>query len=53
MAVSIFSPELKGIPTAPTAKAGTDTKQIATTEFVLANSPVPHPQIMTRVTIGF
>lgn len=30
----INSPELKGVPTAPTAASGTDTTQIATTAFV-------------------
>jgi len=32
------SPNLTGIPTAPTAPVGTNTTQIATTEFVLANA---------------
>ncbi|MHB0785570.1 hypothetical protein [Bradyrhizobium sp. 5.13L] len=32
------SPALTGVPTAPTAAAGTNTDQIATTAFVLANS---------------
>lgn len=32
------SPELTGTPTAPTAPIGTNTTQIATTEFVLANA---------------
>jgi hypothetical protein len=32
------SPTLTGIPIAPTATAGTNTTQLATTEFVLANS---------------
>jgi hypothetical protein len=32
------SPALVGIPTAPTAPTGTDTDQIATTAFVMANS---------------
>ena len=31
------SPDLKGVPVAPTAAAGTNTTQIATTAFVLAN----------------
>jgi hypothetical protein len=34
----INSPALTGTPTAPTAAAGTNTNQIATTAFVLANS---------------
>lgn len=33
------SPGLTGIPTAPTAAAGTNTTQLATTAFVLANVP--------------
>ena len=39
------SPALTGTPTAPTAAAGTNTTQIATTAFVLANS-VPTGAIM-------
>jgi len=35
----IASPTLTGVPAAPTASAGTDTTQIATTAFVLANAP--------------
>ena len=34
----LVSPAFTGTPTAPTAAVGTDTTQIATTEFVLANS---------------
>lgn len=34
----LASPAFTGIPTAPTAAEGTNTDQIATTEFVLANS---------------
>lgn len=34
----LASPPLTGIPTAPTAAPGTDTDQIATTAFVLANA---------------
>lgn len=33
----IFSPEFTGVPTAPTAPAQTNTTQIATTQFVIAN----------------
>jgi microcystin-dependent protein len=36
-AISSVSPAFTGTPTAPTAAAGTDTTQIATTAFVLAN----------------
>lgn len=35
----LASPALTGTPTAPTATAGTNTTQIATTAFVLANAP--------------
>lgn len=37
-AISSVSPTFTGIPTAPNAVAGTNTTQIATTAFVLANS---------------
>lgn len=37
-AVMSVSPALTGVPTAPTATLGTNTTQIATTQFVLANS---------------
>lgn len=36
-AISSVSPAFTGVPTAPTAAAGTNTTQIATTAFVLAN----------------
>ena len=35
---STDSPNLTGVPTAPTAQAGTNTSQLATTAFVLANT---------------
>ncbi len=35
----LASPTLTGVPTAPTAPPGTDSTQIATTAFVLANAP--------------
>jgi hypothetical protein len=35
----LASPALTGVPTAPTATLGTNTTQIATTAFVLANAP--------------
>lgn len=35
----LASPALTGVPTAPTASNGTNTTQIATTAFVLANAP--------------
>lgn len=36
---TLASPALTGVPTAPTATAGTNTKQIATTEFVQSEKP--------------
>jgi hypothetical protein len=40
---SLASPPLTGIPTAPTATVGTNTTQIATTAFVMANATnIPH-----------
>ena len=36
---SLASPALSGIPTAPTASFGTNTAQVASTAFVLANAP--------------
>jgi hypothetical protein len=38
-AAPLASPALTGVPTAPTATLGTNTTQIATTAFVLANAP--------------
>jgi hypothetical protein len=38
---NLASPALTGVPTAPTASNGTNTTQIATTAFVLANSGTP------------
>jgi hypothetical protein len=35
------SPALTGTPTAPTASLGTNTTQLATTAFVIANAPTP------------
>jgi len=40
---------LSGTPTAPTAAAGTNTTQIATTAFVLANAPATGVQTFTAV----
>ena len=37
----VVSPTLTGVPVAPTAALSTDTAQIATTAFVLANAPAP------------
>lgn len=42
----LASPALTGTPTAPTASAGTNTTQVATTAFVLANSaPLASPAL--------
>jgi hypothetical protein len=38
----LASPNLTGVPTAPTATLGTNTTQIATTSFVLANGARPY-----------
>jgi hypothetical protein len=38
---NLASPALTGVPTAPTATTGTNTTQIATTAFVLANAGTP------------
>jgi hypothetical protein len=43
----LASPALSGAPTAPTAAAGTNTTQLATTAFVLANSDV-----VSSTTVG-
>lgn len=43
----LASPALTGVPTAPTATAGTNTTQVATTAFVLANSDAT-----TAATVG-
>lgn len=40
-AAPLASPALTGVPTAPTASLGTNTTQIATTAFVLANTSPP------------
>lgn len=42
-AVLRVSPALTGTPTAPTASVGTNSTQLATTAFVLANAPVAFP----------
>jgi microcystin-dependent protein len=49
--LSAVSPAFTGTPTAPTAAAGTDTTQIATTAFVLANgAPVGSVMMWTTNT---
>jgi microcystin-dependent protein len=48
-AVSSVSPTFTGVPTAPTASPGTDTTQIATTAFVLANG-APTGSVMMWTT---
>ena len=45
----LASPPFTGTPTAPTATLGTDTTQVATTAFVLANAPEP---ITTQGAVG-
>ena len=43
----LASPALTGTPTAPTAVAGTNTTQVATTEFVLANAGSQSATLLT------
>lgn len=51
-AAPLASPDLIGTPTAPTATVGTNTTQIATTAFVLANAAVdPAVALITRKTL--
>ena len=51
-AISSASPTFTGVPTAPTAPAGTNTTQIATTAFALANGFPPGGIIMWSGSIG-
>jgi hypothetical protein len=44
---NLASPVLEGIPTAPTAAAGTNNTQIATTAFVIANSTAENYRVYT------
>ena len=44
----LLSPNLTGIPSAPTAILGTNTTQIATTEFVMANAFTPDATTTTK-----
>lgn len=46
----LVSPSLSGVPTAPTATIGTNTQQIATTEFVMANSNLSQDFRLTLTT---
>lgn len=52
--VSSVSPTFTGVPTAPTAPAGTNTTQLATTAFVraLGDGKMPSTGIATAVTFG-
>jgi len=49
---SLASPALTGTPTAPTATVGTNTTQIATTAFVLANGVAPTTAQVGTATAG-
>jgi hypothetical protein len=52
-AAPLASPALTGTPTAPTASVGTNTTQLATTAFVLANGGAPaYVQVAERQTSG-
>jgi hypothetical protein len=44
-AAPLASPAFTGVPTAPTAANGTNTAQLATTAFVLANAPALPPDV--------
>lgn len=48
----LASPALTGTPTAPTATVGTNTTQLATTAFVLANTSSAYPSSV-RQTVSF
>ncbi|RGE46128.1 hypothetical protein DZC30_05000 [Comamonas testosteroni] len=48
----IASPGLTGIPTAPTAVAGTNTVQIATTAFVIGQAGAEAPKMDGAATVG-
>lgn len=48
----LASPALTGTPTAPTAGGGTNTTQLATTAFVLANAPTATPVEVGRTVLG-
>lgn len=48
---SIVSPSLTGTPTAPTATAGTNTTQIATTAFVKNAVDIAAPSTITNAEI--
>lgn len=51
----LASPALTGVPTAPTASVGTNTTQLATTAFVLANTPSttqPYLQVQDQQSSG-
>jgi hypothetical protein len=48
----LASPALTGDPTAPTAAAGTNTTQIATTAFVLANGSSPSRSTTATTTVS-
>jgi len=48
---NIASPTFTGTPAAPTATAGTNTTQLATTAFVLANAPASSTVVSTAFTI--
>ena len=50
--VDLVSPDLLGTPTAPTASAGTNTSQIATTQFVRTEITPAYNQANTATTIA-
>lgn len=49
----LASPALTGVPTAPTAVVGTNTTQLASTAFVIANIPAPTPSFPVGTRMSF
>jgi hypothetical protein len=50
---NIASPSFTGTPSAPTAAPGTNTDQLATTAYVLANAPAPTPEFPSGTRMPF
>jgi hypothetical protein len=50
---NLASPAFTGTPSAPTAAPGTNTDQLATTAYVLANAPTPTPEFPSGTRMTF
>lgn len=50
---NLASPAFTGTPSAPTAAPGTNTDQLATTAYVLANAPAPTPEFPSGTRMPF